>query len=165
MTRLRRASLVFVVLAAVAATGTGAFSSVGAERTFEMGVADQDEALLGVDTHVIRTGNSPSDHELVALHNRFDQPVEVTLSFDEDVPEDHPKLTGLSAEDTTTRSFPESITFELGSGDREPVDATVMCNNATEGATWDVAISADGESVSVDTTDTIQVHCTGVGNG
>lgn len=165
MTRLRRASFVFVVLAAVLATGTGAFGSVGAERPFEVSVADQDDALLGVETYHVTTDNPPTDHELVALHNRFDQSVEVTLSFGEDAPADHPKLKRLSTGDTTSRTFPESFTFDLGEGNVETVDATVSCNNATDGATWDVAISAEGESVSVETTETIQVTCTGDGLG
>lgn len=165
MTRLRRASLVFVVLAAVLATGTGAFSTVGAERPFEVGVADQSEALLGVETHDIETDNPPTEHDLLTLHNRFDQSVEVTLSVDPDVPREHPKLKRLSTGDAISDNFPETFTFDLGSDDRETVDTTVMCNNATEGAAWDVAISAEGESASVETTDTIEVTCTGDGYG
>jgi hypothetical protein len=161
MTRLRHASLVLVVLAALLATGSGAFTTVGAERPFEVSVADDKNALLGVETHSIETANQPSHGELATLHNRFDQPVKVSLSFDEDVPNDQPKLKRLSTGDSSSGTFPETFTFDLEEGDMETVDATVMCNNATEGAAWDVAISAEGESVSVETTDTIQVHCTG----
>lgn len=165
MTRLRHTSLLLVVLAALVATGTGAFTTVGAERPFEVGVADQEQALLGVQPYDITTDNPPTSHNLLTVDNNFDQRITVTVTVTPEDRTEHPKLKSLRPDGEGTHHTPDSLVsqFSLGPASSETVRATVSCNNATDKVDWDMTVSAEGDSVSVETADSITVSCTGRG--
>jgi hypothetical protein len=166
MTRLRRASPVLVALAALVVTGTGAFGTIDADRTAEVGVADEGQALVGLEPHSVVTDNPPTTHNLLTVTNRLRQPISVTIAVEPAAENERPKLMGLEPSDADSEPPGARETrLDLDPGAAETVRATVNCNNATDGATWDVDVSVDGESIAVEATDTVRVICTGEGRG
>ena len=165
MTRLRRASFALVVLAAVLATGTGAFSTVGAERTFEVGVAEQDEALLGVEneeTVSIEYGvNQQGDKGGGA--GRVSREVELLTITNHHTDTLHVRVTTNDA----TRGQPPTFLDEsvyvgsLQRGTDVAVRGDVVCAGASDEDELPVTITAETSdgAFNVTTTEEIRVEC------
>jgi hypothetical protein len=159
MGRLKWASLVFACAALSLAVGAGAFTSVSADRGVEVSVVDDDEAMLGIETagggDTVKSDNNPETQPVMTFHNRFGEDIELDVTVSER--DGKPKL-------KSSRLDPAS--GELGSGDPATLYAKINCNNGDPPPSedWSVTIEADGETVSVETTETITVECTGDGN-
>ena len=159
MGRLNWVSIVFACAAVSLAVGAGAFSSVSADRGVEVSVVDDEEAMLGIETAgdgEIESDNPTHDETLITFYNRLGGKIELTADISEPKPTQHPKLKDYSLSKRT-----------LEPGDRATLSADINCNNgnATSDEDWNVAIDATGETVSVETTETITVECTGNGEG
>lgn len=152
MNRLRTLGIVAIAALVLLTTGTGGVSTISAERSVELAVADEGEAYVGVEVvDPVFDPGQPEDATVLTLTNRLDQPltdVEVTVRGDEKTP---PVLQGY---DTPER---------LGVGEQATVTATVNCDASPgrDTETWTVGVSAAGDGVSVETTRTVTVTCTG----
>ncbi|MFB6082661.1 MAG: hypothetical protein ABEJ94_00260 [Halorientalis sp.] len=160
MGRLKLASVVFAFAAVSLAVGTGAFSSVSADRGVEVAVVEDEEALLGIEggPHAFPNGNE--DRELLTVTNRFAQPVTVTVeitdSGDGGVP--------------TLKESDDEKEVVLDAGEDDSIEWKIQCSSQGGKAdpqteTWTIDVSATGETVSVETTETVTIQCTGNGKG
>jgi len=174
MTRLRHASFLLVVLAVLLATGTGAFTTVGAERPFEVSVADEENALLGIERPFpddrIKLNNGVNNEqegssggkdqfdrvEILTITNRYSEDIDITVTPSEGSTRGSPpKFAGEHALDVEQH------------GDEFDVTADIVCSNADAEDELTVSIEAhsDDGAFSVRTTETITVTCTGQGSG
>lgn len=157
MGRLKWASLVFACAAVALAVGAGAFSSVSADRGVEVNVVKDEEAMLGIDTvgdgDTVKSDNPPHEEKLITFENRFGEEIDLSVTIEE-TPAQHPKV-----------KRPDLSSQMLGPGENATLSAEINCNNgtATSSDDWDIVITATGGTVSIETTETITVECTGNG--
>jgi hypothetical protein len=153
MNRLRRLGVVAIATLVLLTTGTGGVATISGDRSVELAVADQGEAYVGAEPAEPTVGaGPPEDVVVLTLTNRFEQPLTVDVTVQGDGPTP-PVLQGYDAPD------------HLGTGEAAAVTATVNCDASpgTDTETWTVDVSATGDDVSVDTTRTVTVACTGGG--
>lgn len=158
MGHLKLASVVLAFAAVSLAVGTGAFSAASADRGVEVAVVDDEQAMLGIDggPHAFRNGNEV--RELLTVTNRFSESVTVTIEIDEPGGKS-PKLMSGGAR-----------TVALSPGDSHTIDPKIQCSSTGGTAlprseTWNVSVTAEGDSVHVDTEAELEVVCTGEGKG
>lgn len=171
MGRLRHLSIALAALVLLSAVGTGAFSSASADRQVTVAVAEDDRALIGVESDGVELDNGAhiGDNEtqegqsrgggtrqtvtLLRLTNRFQEPVtEVDVEL---IGGDHRTPPNLG---TGGLSDFETIVV----GESAAVTADVVCSNAAGNEeTWTLRVEASGESFSVETTERVTVTCTG----
>lgn len=159
MGRLKWTSIVFAFAAVSFAVGTGAFSSVSADRGVEVSVADDEDAMLGIvaaDGEKITSDNLPQEQSAVTFHNRFGQTLHLHVSLTDENPTAKPEFVSYRLEGR-----------RVGPGDEVTLYAKINCKdgNPPPSEQWTFAVDATGETVSVETTETITVECTGNGYG
>jgi hypothetical protein len=155
MGHLKLASIVFAVAAVSLAVGTGALSSVSADRGVEISVADDDEALLGVTTvgsDAIQSDGSTRSRDIVRITNRFADSITVDTTVTD--PGGRPVLETARLDDGS-----------LAAGEQATLTAEIRCasGNSTSVETWTVHVTATGDGVSVETTTEVTVECSGIG--
>jgi hypothetical protein len=136
--------------------GTGAFSSVEAERGVEVNVAKDENAYLGIT----QQREIVSDGEIVAqITNQFPAPLELTVTLDgSSGPLTNITVAGESIETDSS----EQIYFDVGG---PPADIKVRCGDTGE-ATFSLKLSGeigDGKG-TVTTTEEFQLYCEGSEN-
>jgi hypothetical protein len=165
-----------VLAVACLLVGSGAFSAASVERGVTVSVADDEDALLGIDapdsvtvsggeqvtgndTAVPGKGNGNganggqsglrrANTTLLDVNNGFTQPVDVTVSV-------------VAATDGFPRVEGFERTYSLSPGD-EPVSVAtnVTCpGNGQQERDVTVTLDADGESVGVELNRTVTVTC------
>jgi hypothetical protein len=166
MTRIRYVSFVLVVVAALLATGTGAFASTSAERANSVNVAPDERAFLEIDADEIelrngRSGNSsnrsggssPTEVRLLTIRNHFASEVET--------------LTVTPTDGATAGTPPKIVDDTLETAEIRPdeyaVTADVVCSGAAAEGTLRLLIEARGDSFGVSTSETVTVACVGSG--
>ena len=104
--------------------GTGAFSSVDAERDVEVSVVEDDEAYLGleVETRTVTVGQST---DVVEITNRFADTD--TLSLDVSVED-----TSDTVDEVAVADSGQKLSLEIGPGESEPV--SINCREP--GSVW-----------------------------
>jgi len=155
--------------------GTGAFSSVEAERGVEVNVVDDDEAYVGYHAPKAQSGSDDSVTNgnritLVEVRNRFHETQEITL-VGVQIETGHEVLTDYEVE----RKLPDSANGEfetvdhaaVGEGDTEPEPVDAPQNGFAPGGyeriTAEVQGIAPDETVEVEVTVTLKgVAGTGV---
>ncbi|WP_154020433.1 hypothetical protein [Halorubrum halophilum] len=102
--------------------GTGAFSSVEADRGVEVNVVEDDEAYLGLDvkTRTVTVGQST---EVVEITNRFADTENLSLDVTVESTDDIVDEVTVSDQNLGKRS-----SLEIGSGESEPV--SIRCNQS-----------------------------------
>ncbi|RLN01389.1 hypothetical protein D3D01_00805 [Haloarcula sp. Atlit-7R] len=119
---------------------TGAFTAVSADRSIEVTVADDEDALLGIDVQSVAVErNTTANVTLLTVENRFDSPMNLKTAVTGH--EDNQRL------NVTAVDAPAS----LSSGEQGSVVATVECVNTTvaEAVAVDLTASGDGASVAL----------------
>lgn len=105
--------------------GTGAFSSVEAEREVEVNVVEDDEAYLGLTA-------DPDDETLVRVRNQFTDPLELTL--------------GATVRDSSNavkvEESGEEVVIEIGSGDSGSAGGSTVTDIGT-GTDLDIAVECE----------------------
>ena len=118
---------------------TGAVTSVSAERSMEVAVADDEDAPVGIDVQSVEVQRNATENvTLLTAENRFDHSVDLNTTVAGD--EDNQRL------NVTAVDAPAS----LNSGERGSVGATVECENATAAETLAVTLVASGDGSSVE---------------
>ncbi|WP_233561601.1 hypothetical protein [Halorubrum sp. Atlit-28R] len=133
--------------------GTGAFSSIEAERGVEVNVVKDENAYLGIT----QQKESVSDGETVArITNQFPTPLELTVTLDSTSgPLDKITVAGKSLETNST----VQIGFDIGD---PPVEIKTECRDTGQ-ATFSLNLAGeigDGRG-TVRTTEQFQVFCEG----
>lgn len=173
MNRRRTLSLALVLVAAALATGSGAFTSVQGDRATTVQVVESDEALLGtspsrveLDNGAQRTGNTSGAGSANTAGGAQEEVRLLTVTNRFQVPLTHVSVTRV--DDGASGSPPNiggqglSYDGQIESGGSTAVTARVVCSNAQENEeTWRFRIEASGDTVSVQTTETVTVECTG----
>lgn len=146
---LWQVTLALAALSASAAlvSQTGAYSAVSAEREVRVAVADDEEALVGVETRPVAVErNSTANVTLALVANRLDSTVELSAAA-ESADDRRLNLTSVSAPDS------------LGSGERAPVSGTVACANATTETVVTVTVTATGAETGVELDRRLDAEC------
>ncbi|MDT3434844.1 hypothetical protein [Haloarcula sp. 1CSR25-25] len=127
---------------------TGAVTSMSAERSIEVAVADDEDALLGIEVQSVEVQRNATENvTLLTAENRLDRPVDLDATATGD--EDTQRL------NVTAVDAPES----LSSGELGSVVATVECTNATTAEMLTVALSASGGGTSVELSRNMHAQC------
>ncbi|EMA09921.1 MULTISPECIES: hypothetical protein [Haloarcula] len=139
----QRLILSLFVLAAVI-TGTAGYSSIQAQRSVDVTVANNEDAYLAVETHNPEIPNG-TDASALTITNRFDREIDLSVQ-----------------EVTTTGSISYdslSDSDELGTGDSTNVDVT--CDGTQDGRISTVLFAeGDNREISVRTMQEVYIECT-----
>ncbi|WP_128904148.1 hypothetical protein [Halorubrum amylolyticum] len=128
--------------------GTGAFSSVEAERGVEVNVVDDAEAYLGLEAESeIATVNRPA--EVVEITNSFAD----TLSLDVTVKNTNEVVDGVAVGD---EDLGDEFSLKLGPGESTSVSITCV---RPEKAEFRLQFSGDTNGASVEKTRTFVIRC------
>lgn len=127
---------------------TGAVTSTSVERSIEVTVADDDDALLGIEVQSAEIErNTTANVTLLTVENRFDHSVDLNTTVTGD--EDNQRL------NVTAVDAPES----LSSGELGSVVATFECANTTAAETLAVTLVASGDGTSVELSRDMDAQC------
>lgn len=150
MRRVRRAALAVATLTLLASVVvTGGFSSVSADRTVQVAVAEDSRAYLSITEPAQNLSAGEQRVTLLTLQNRFATRltgVEVTVAGDGTSP---PNLNGTDPVD-----HPESLAI----GEEGDVSVTVYCGDSGSDE-FRVAVDASGPGVSVGLNRTVRLTC------
>lgn len=145
----RRSLLLLAGVGTASATGaytTGAFDAVTGDRSFDVGTADDDTAMLGVDIGE-PDGVDGATVTLFEVTNRFG---EALTSFDAEI------VDGVDGPvDPNSLRTPQSLPPEATG----KIRGTLSCSDSVD-RTIEVAISASGAGQSVELTRSVDVTCT-----
>lgn len=137
---------------ALLAAGSGAYFSIMGERPFDIGAADDDIALLGIDT-LERSGSEGERVDLLRLTNGFGHSLtEIDVTVEDIGPPDNLDITGIET--------PDSLAPHGSDGDEIGYVSGVI-ENCTGQPTVpvDLFIKAAGGGDSVEGTRTAEVRC------
>lgn len=152
--------LVMVVAALLALTlvaGTGGFSSVAADRSVEVAVAEDDEALVGLETYSLGCGDNQNGGNQKALRVRNQLGTEVRTIEAKVVD----SKGGLDAHVTDTPGG-------LSVGEEDPVKVRVTPDGgggSGAGGTISIELEVGGDGVQATLTREIHVDCPADDNG
>ncbi|MFC7131945.1 MULTISPECIES: hypothetical protein [Salinibaculum] len=159
MDRRRLALVALAVASLAAAVGSGAFSSVSAERGVYVSVVDDEDAYIAIDDQSLQCG-SPSENQL--FQNRFGESmanVEVTVT----VPEEADGSVKVSkAGDGPPSEVRPGDSEMIGFGEQETGHGPVLQIrpvNGTTPDTLDIEVDTDGTGFSVSLDRAFHVDC------
>ncbi|MFC7138106.1 hypothetical protein ACFQRB_19775 [Halobaculum litoreum] len=142
MKRTHAVAFVLVVgLTLSLAVGTGSFTAADATR--DVTLATDEAPYLGItQVDTTATANDTTTVELLAVDNRFESTIsEVSVTA--------------SGASVAVVSTPDG----LGVGDSETVAVDVTCGPANSTVATTLSVTATGDGVSVDTTESVVVEC------
>jgi len=154
--------------AAAASAGTGAFSSVSADREVSVNVVEDDEAYLGLEqtSHEI----SGSHTDVVKITNQFTSPLQLTVTIKRtEGPIDEIDIRDVGKNDCETSrsdgfSNPErsedgdEIRFRLCTGDKAFV--TARCTGDDGDSQFELSFDGEAGATTVEKKKSFDVECT-----
>lgn len=149
MDSLRWVALAGILLSVTLATPqTAAFSSVSADRSVTVAVADDDDAFLGVERSPVSVPQNGTERTpLLTVTNRFPMPVSMQWNVTDERPHARPTIQNVSGPDT------------LDSGTTGTLQAVVVCGNSTSVERPTIRVRATSEAVSVEIARSVEVRC------
>ncbi|MDG5776948.1 hypothetical protein QA599_10875 [Haloarculaceae archaeon H-GB1-1] len=148
MTSVRLVAL--AVTAVLVVTSTGGYGSVTANREVSVGIAPDDEALLGIETaSPTLTPGRNRDVTLLKVQNHFQSPVETLQVTVTDETTGPPKI---------SPDGDVSAATSLGPGASTAVEADVVCRPGSSGRVV-VSLDATGTDFEVSLRRTVQISC------
>lgn len=155
---MRGRALLVVVAAAltvVAIVPTGGFTAASADRSVQVAVVSDDEALVGIDPAEPTLDNGRhADVALLQVRNGFGEPVTVTASV---------ARADRTGQPPTVRAVTGPGT--LAPGESGAVTADAVCAAARETGTVTVELAVAGDGVDVTMERDVEITCTGDGRG
>lgn len=153
MRRVRRTALALATLTLlVSVVSTGGFSSVSAERTVQVAVADDPRAYLSIAEPARNLSSGEQRVTLLTLRNRFPTDltdVEVTVTGDGAPP------AKLVVNGPNPVEHPESLAV----GSEGDVVVTVVCDGNGGTDEFRVAVDASGPGAGVELNRTVRLAC------
>lgn len=144
--KLRYLSLVLVLLAALLATGTGAFTSVNGDRGMAVSVASDQRAMLGVDIDETDGVVGGDSFTVLDLIDNFSPGTSVQVT-DVSVPSSAPIAV---AGDSAGSALPAAV-------DDTSVEAT--CEETADDQTVTVTVTVEGDGLTVTKHKEVPVTC------
>jgi hypothetical protein len=158
---MKRLPLLVLALSALAiAGGSGAFSTISADRPVSVGVADDENAYLGIEEASAGPATVGDAVELLTLTNQFSQTIDVEVTSTDD-------RLGIVAADETVTLDPDAKTTVHGDCE-SPIDGkeitlsiTASGNDIEMAKDYDIQVQCE----SADGTETTTTETTGTGTG
>jgi hypothetical protein len=138
---MKRLPLLVLALSALAiAGGSGAFSTISADRPVSVGVADDENAYLGIEEASAGPATVGDAVELLTLTNQFSQTIDVEVTSTDD------RLGIVAADEPVT----------LDPDDQTTVDG--ICEDTIDGAIT-LSITASGNDIEMAKDHDVSVQC------